>query len=438
MEVATSSLAILLLIALGLPVVFSFLIGTLLFVAVTGAKTGFITSVAYQSMDSFALMAIPFYLVAGEIMSQGGIASRLIAFASALLAKTKSGLGSTIPLASMFFGALCGSGTATAAAIGSILIPKLEKYGWDRRYTAALTAASGPLGYMIPPSMPAIIYGVVSDTSIGALFLATVIPGVLWGTLYMVINSITYKKWKTPPSEQELLDQKATGYWKELGSTAWKGIPAFIMPLIILGGIYGGIFTPTEAGAVSAVYALPVGLLIYGELRIRNMIDSFLISAKSCGVLMIIFAMVMVYTRILVLEGVPQSIAVWLTTITSNKYTILFILNIILLIAGMFLDTITIILIMTPLLTPALIKLGVDPVHLGAIISMNLGIGTFTPPMATGLFVASRVSGVPLPSILKPLWPFLFWGSIPILFLTTYVPWLSLWLPKIIMGSIVK
>jgi len=435
MEVVISALIILALIGLGLPIAFSFLSGTLVFVGLTGMKTSFITSVAYQGLDSFALMAIPFFLVAGDIMNLGGLANRLIAFTGALMSRIRGGLGGTIPVASMFFGALTGSGTATVAAIGSIMIPRLEQYGYDKRYTAALTAASGSLGYLIPPSMLGIIYGVISDTSIAAVFLATILPGIYWGVSNIVINAVICKKWQTEPNEKVAAEVQPGAYWPHLGSTTWAAIPALLMPVIILGGIYGGVFTPTEAGAVSCAYALPVGLFIYREVKLREVLKVFVISSRTLGVLMIILSMVLVYTRVLVLEGVPQDIAYWLTDVTESKYAMLLILNIIFLIAGMFLDAVTLTLIMTPLMMPAATAMGIDPIHLGTILFVNIGIGTFTPPMATNLFVVARVSDVKFQSTLKPLIPFLVFGALPTLFLTTYVPWVSLWLPKVVVGA---
>jgi C4-dicarboxylate transporter DctM subunit len=435
MEIAISSFVVLLMIGLELPIALSFLSATFTFVLLTGARTSFITSVAYQALDSFALMAIPFFLVAGDIMNKGGLANRLIAFAGALMARIRGGLGATIPVASMFFGALTGSGTATVAAIGSIMIPRLEKYGYARRYTGALTAASGSLGYMIPPSMLGIIYGVISDTSIAAIFLATILPGIWWGISNVVINAIWCKKWQAEGvKDGNILKRSGENYWGEVGTTFWRAIPAFTMPFIILGGIYGGVFTPTEAGAVSALYALPVGLFIYREIKVRDTLKLFVASARTFGVLFIILSMVLVYTRILLLEGVPQDIALWLSNVSSNKYVVLLILNGIFLIAGMFLDAVTLTVIMTPLMMPAALSMGIDPIHLGTILFVNIGIGTFTPPMATNLFVVSRVGQVPYQNTLKPLIPFLLYAALPSLLLTTYVPWLSLWLPKVIMG----
>jgi C4-dicarboxylate transporter DctM subunit len=429
---------------LGMAVSFSFLTGSLLYILLTGTSMRTVVTTAFFSLESFTLLAIPLFMIAGRLMEVSGIAERLIDFSRALLRKVKGGMGAIIPVSSMMFGALSGSGTATVAALSSILIPRMEKLGWDKRYSAALLGASGPLGYMIPPNMNAILFGVVANTSIAALFLATVVPGILWALMYILINRIIYPKWySSPESNSSSTVAKETAattsvvqrsYFSDVFSTFKMAIPAFIMPLIIFGGIYGGAFTPTEAGAVACIYALIAGAFIFKTINIKNGLDAFTDTGKSVGSILIILPMVMIFTRLLVLNNVPQMIAEGMQSISSNPNVLLFLIVLILFFAGFFLSTGVLIFVFTPLLMPTANAIGLDPIQLGTILFVAIGVGTLTPPLAMNLFVVSRTSGVPMQDLMKPLLPFLFFGAIPILFLVTYVPEISLWLPRLIMG----
>jgi C4-dicarboxylate transporter DctM subunit len=453
MTVIISSVLILLLMFLGMPVTFSFLTGSLVYLWLAGMSMGSLVSDAYYALDKFALLAVPLFMIAGSLMEVSGIAEKLIDFSRALLKRIKGGMGAVIPVSSMFFGALSGSGTATVAALSAILVPRLQKLGWDKRYVAALLAASGPLGYMIPPNMNAILYGVVANASIAALFLATVVPGVLWGLLYIVINRIIYKKWCKDPGISDGLTASSgsasvsgralgivpnpavdKGYFSDVYSTFRKAIPAFIMPVIIFGGIYGGVFTPTEAGAVACIYALLVGVLLYRMINWQNGLGAFAESGRTLGAILIILPMVHIFTRILVLEGVPQMVANAMMSISDNKYVIIFMIVLIMFIAGFFLDAGILIFIITPILIPTANAIQMDPIQLGVILFVAIGVGTLTPPMAMNLFVVSRISGVPMAAIIRPLMPFLLFAAIPILLLVAYVPEVSLWLPNLVMN----
>ncbi|WP_052144540.1 TRAP transporter large permease [Halalkalibacter okhensis] len=444
MEILIASLVVILLMFLGMAVSFSFLTGSLLYILITGTSMRTIVTTAFFSLESFTLLAIPLFMIAGRLMEVSGIAERLIEFSRALLRKVKGGMGAIIPVSSMMFGALSGSGTATVAALSSILIPRMEKLGWDKRYSAALLGASGPLGYMIPPNMNAILFGVVANTSIAALFLATVVPGILWALLYILINRIIYPKWYREPESNSspagVEETAATtsavqrSYFTDVFTTFKMAIPAFIMPLIIFGGIYGGAFTPTEAGAVACIYALIAGAFIFKTITIKNGLDAFTDTGKSVGSILIILPMVMIFTRLLVLNNVPHMIAEGMQNISTNPNVLLFLIVLILFFAGFFLSTGVLIFVFTPLLMPTANAIGLDPIQLGTILFVAIGVGTLTPPLAMNLFVVSRTSGVPMQDLMKPLLPFLFFGAIPILFLVTYVPEISLWLPRLIMG----
>ncbi|MDL2247409.1 TRAP transporter large permease [Bacteroides sp. OttesenSCG-928-J23] len=439
MEIYLSAGIILLLMFLGMQVPFSFLAGTVSYIFLTGSGMATVGPAISYAINSPTLLAVPLFMLAGSLMEISGIADRLIDFAGALLKRAKNGLGATIPLASMFFGALCGSGTATVAVLGNIMVPKLEKMGWKRSYTAALLAASGPLGYMIPPNMSAVIYAVVADCSVAALFLATVIPGVIWGVLYIVLNRFLADKWIEPVPVPQAAASGSDGslqeesYWAGVLKAFRSSIPAFMLPVIIMGGIYGGICTATEAGAVACVYALLIGIL-FRKINVKSGFGEFVKSGKSLASIFIIFPMVAVVTRFLVINNVPQQITQALTSLSSNRYVILMMINLILFVAGLFFDASIFTLVITPLLLPTAKLIGLDPIQLGVILFVAMGVGTITPPMAMNLFVAGRVCNVKVNDMLRPILPFLFFAAIPILFLVTFVPQLSLWLPNLVMG----
>lgn len=441
--VILTAATILILILIGMPVGFSFLVGALIYFLITGESMGSVARDAFFALNSFALLAIPLYMIAGTLMDISGIAERLVDFSRALLKKIKGGMAAIIPLASMFFGALSGSGTATVAAMSNILIPRLTRLGWDKRYTAALLAASGPLGFMIPPNINAILYGVIANTSIPALFLATVIPGIIWGILYIVINRIIYTKWYHPEGKDPIYKSEnlqtndlsisydnEIGYFQDVFKTFTAAIPAFVMPLIIFGGIYGGVFTATEAGAVACIYALIAGLFIFKTVKLVDAYKSLIELGVTFSSFMIILPMVIILTRILVLNGVPQAVAEGLTSISTNPYIIILLIVLVFFITGFFLDPGVLIFILTPLLLPTAISIGMDPIQFGVILFVSIGVGALTPPMAMNLFIVTRITGIPMQNLIRPLLPFLLFGAIPVLLLVAYIPELSLWLPN--------
>ncbi|MDR2740054.1 MAG: TRAP transporter large permease [Treponema sp.] len=454
MEIIICSLLVIVLIVFGMTVSASFLTGALAFLFWTNQSMGAVASTAFYALERSTLLAIPLFMLAGGLMEAGGIAEQLINFCAALLKKIKGSLGATIPLASMFFGAITGSGTATVSALSTIMLPRLTKMGWDKRYTGALLAAAAPLGYMIPPNMNAILFSVVADVSVSALFLATVIPGIIWGIGYIVLNRFIYPKWFDPEIEHRTLEEEAkeradaSGKTAEINSIAiveetyWAGVwrtfksalPALIMPVIIFGGIYSGIFSPSEAGAVSGIYALLIGIFIYRRLKLKNGLAVFTRNGMSLGGFMFILPMVHVLSRYLVLEGVPQSIASGISTVTTNPVIIIMLIDLVLVIAGFFLDAGVLILIITPMLIPTAKMIGLPMTQLAVMMFVCVGIGTVTPPMAMNLFITSKASHVPVSDMIKPLIPMLLFVCIPILLLVTFIPQLSLWLPQMIMG----
>ena len=374
--------------------------------------------------DSFPLIAVPLFILAGDVMQRGGMSRRLVAFANALVGRIHAGLAYVNVLASVFFAAISGSSPATVAAIGSNLIPEMEKVGYSRRFSGALTASSGMIGVMIPPSIPFIIYGVTAEVSIGKLFLAGVIPGILFAIMFMLVARFLLRK------ETDITETTAQlanlGIWQTFRASVW----ALLVPVIILGGIYSGIFTPTEAGAVAVIYATLVGLLVYKDIRLSDLPDIFSSSAKTSGTILILVIMATAFGRLITLAQIPAALANEITSLSDNPIIILLLINLLLLVIGMFMETISSIIIMTPILLPVATALGVDPIAFGVIMTVNLAIGFCTPPLGVNLFVASGISGVSIEKLSVAILPF-FAGMLVLLMLITYVPAISLTLPSL-------
>ena len=441
--IALSVGIILVLILMGMSVPWCFLCGSLIYVITTGSSTGSFVSTAFYSLESTSTLAIPLFMAAGVLLEKSGIARTLIDLAEKLVGKLKGGMGATIPVVACFFGALSGSGTATVTTLSSMMAPRLRELGWDKRYLAAFIAACGPLGYMIPPNMNAILYANVSSASISGLFLATVIPGLIWAGLYLVINRVTYKKWYDPAkmghrdsttdqiiplTEEELAALQKNEKWSKVLKSA---IPAFLMPVIIMGGIYGGIFNATEAGGVGCLYGVIVGVFVYRTLKGKEVFNAFVGTGSSLGSFLIMFPMTLIFSRIMVTNGVPDMITNMITGVSDNRYVILFIVNILLLIIGTFMDMTPACLIFTPIFLPICQQLGMNTVHFGIMMIFNLCIGTITPPVGTTLFVGVKVGQTKIENVIKQLLVY-FVAIFIVLLLVTYVPILSMWLPGLL------
>ena len=430
---------ILVLILLGMSVPWCFLWGSMAYVLVTGASTGSFVSTAFYSLDSTSTLAIPLFMAAGVLLEKSGIARTLIDLAEKLMRRFKGGMGATIPVVACFFGALSGSGTATVTTLSSMMAPRLREMGWDKRYLAAFIAACGPLGYMIPPNMNAIIYANVSSASVSGLFLATVIPGIIWAVLYLVINRVTYRRWYDPAKAGRLdptTDTIVPMTEAEREALHKSAVPAFLMPVIIMGGIYSGTFTATEAGGIGCLYAVIVGVLVYRTLNGKSIFGAFVGTGSSLGSFLIMFPMTLIFSRILVTNGVPDMITQLITGVSDNRLVILLILDIVLIIAGCFLDAGVLLLVLTPLLLPTATAIGLTQIQLGVIMFVAVGVGTITPPMAMNIFITGKACNVSVREMMSPLWPFLVFGALPILILVTYVPEVSLWLPRLVMGTV--
>jgi len=380
--------------------------------------------IMFKAVDSFPLMAIPFFILAGNVMSVGGISRRLVNFASAMVGTLTGGLAHVAIFASMFFAAISGSSPATTAAIGTIMVPEMNKKGYENKFSAATVAAAGTVGVIIPPSIPMILYAVLASVSIGKLFLAGFGPGILMGIVMMTIAYIISKKSGYGGTKKVSLAEKFRAFR--------ESIFALLMPVVILGGIYGGIFTPTEAAAVAVVYGIVVGLFIYRELKIKEIPGIFFTSAVQTAVIMFLIATANLFGWFLVREMIPQRIAQALVVLTQNRYIVLFIINIFLLIIGTFINTTAAVILITPILLPILKQVGIDPLFMGIVMVVNLAVGMITPPVGLCLFVACNIANISLDKLTRSILPYLI-ALIILIFVITYIPPISMTLPNLLM-----
>ncbi|MCD8139247.1 MAG: TRAP transporter large permease [Planctomycetaceae bacterium] len=381
-----------------------------------------LTQSLVTAIDSFPLMAVPFFILAGEIMGRGGISQRLLGTARAFFGNFTGGLGLVTVAACMFFAAISGSGPATVAAIGSLMIPSMIEKGYSKGYSTAIVAASGSIGVIIPPSIPMVVYSVAVGTSISSMFMAGIIPGVMIGLSLMIMNYFISKK-------------NGYGGEREIFTTAqklrvaWDAKWSLLVPFIILGGIYGGIFTPTEAAAVAVIYGIVVGLFVYRDIKFRDLYDIFCQAGLTTATAMIIMGTAAIFGRILTMLQVPTKVAAFITSMTDSQIYILLMINVLLLIVGCFMETLAAILILAPILLPVVKAVGVDPIHFGIVMIVNLAIGFITPPLGVNLFVAAGIGKISLEEICKSIIVPLLVMIVVLLFIT-YVPGLSLWIPQ--------
>ena len=380
-----------------------------------------IPQVVFEALDSFALMALPLYVLAGKLMQHGGIAGRLVQFAKALVSWVRGGLSAAVVMTSMLFATISGSSAATAAAIGSMLIPEMEKQKYPRPYSAATVASSGELGVIIPPSVAMVIYGVITGVSITDLFIAGFLPGLMIGASLM--TTAILMAWIMGYGEREPFVARA--WVRDVGLAFWRASLSLFMPVIILGGIFGGIFTATEAAVVAVFYALFLGVVVYREIGLRDLPRIFASAAITSSVVMIIVAFAAMFAFALHLLRAPQQLGMLLTTVTENPIYFLLLVNIFLLLVGMFMETFAAIVILGPILSPIAVGYGIDPVHFGLIMIVNLAVGMVTPPVGVNLFIACGIARISMEQLMRPLAVFLT-VLIANLMIITYVPGISL------------
>jgi tripartite ATP-independent transporter DctM subunit len=381
----------------------------------------------FQQLGNPVLLAIPLFVLAGTIMSESGIAASLLRFVNAFIGHIRGGLGVVAAVSCAIIGAISGSGLTGIAAIGPLLIPEMEKRGYPREYATALIANSSILGLLIPPSVTMIVYGWVTDTSILACFLATLGPGLLIMISFSVINLWMSRKFNLKLDDKPNLSELA-------GEVAKRGVhafPALLMPIIILGGIYGGVMTPTEAAAVSVIYAIPVGFLIYKGLRWDNFLSAGKEAATAVGAIMMMILFSMILSQMFVMESIPQKIVGFIFEITQNKLVLLILVNILLFLVGMVVNDVTAIILIAPLLLPLMEAIGVSPVQFAAIMGVNTAMGGVTPPYASILYLGARIGNVKVTKVIPPAMRLIILGYVPVVFLTSFWPDLSLFLPRL-------
>ncbi len=424
MEVYALFTVFLVLLALGFPIAITLGMSSLVYLWLTDISFTVIPQKMFSGIDSFVLLCISGFILAGNLMNRGNITEQIIGLSNALLGHIRGGLGLANVSGSMLFGGVSGTAVADTASIGSVMIPGMAKSGYDKPFAAAVTAASSTIGPIIPPSVPMIIVGTLTSISVGKLFLAGAVPGLLLGvgmmaTTYYLAVKRGYPKEKRA-TLRELLAHLKTGSW------------AISLTFFILIGIIGGYFTPTEASVVASLYAFIIGKFIYKGLSLKDLPGIMLSTAVTTASLMLLVGLANVFGWILTSEQIPQKIASAILTISDNPIIVLLIINLLLLLVGSFMETIAALIILFPTLLGVAVAVGVDPVHFGIIAVLNLMIGLTTPPVGVCLFVASGIGGIPMEKVAKAIIPFLI-CNISILLLVTYIPALSLWLPSFFM-----
>ncbi|MEW9673235.1 TRAP transporter large permease [Ammoniphilus sp. 3BR4] len=408
---------------LGVPIAFAIGISTLITLMVGGIPIAFIAHQSFTALDSFPLMAVPYFILAGALMETGGLSKRIINVAQEAMGNITGGFGIVTILACALFAAISGSSPATVAAIGSIMIPAMVQRGYSKDFAAAVAGSGGGLGIVIPPSIPMIIYGIVGGVSIGDMFLAGFVPGFFLALLMILWIYFTSKRRGYTGTGQSF---NLNRFLKAVWDAKW----ALFAPVLILGGIYSGIFTPTESAVIAVVYGLVVGLFIYRELSWKQIPKTLISSALVTGSVMVILGTATAFGKLVTMHQIPNMLANAMMGISDNKYVLLLLITALVLFVGTFMETLSIIIILAPLFLPVLNQLGVDPIHFGILLVVGAEIGMMTPPLGVNLFVASGISGLSIERVAKAIFPFvlvLVFG----LLVMVFVPWISLVIPKL-------
>jgi len=428
MLIGIAVLVLIVVLMLGVPIPFAFFASSLVVVVGGGYDYTFLLPYGFTKVSSLILVAIPLFILAGNLMEKSGIGTALVNFVEMFIGRLKGGLGAVMVISCALFGAISGSGFATLTCIGTIMLPRMYAAGYPRGISSALISSASLLGLLIPPSLNMIVYGFIGGVSVLACFLSTVIPGIILVILLSATNFWLLRKNTTI----KLQDKMEPAVWgKTLVKRTGQAIPAMIAPVIILGGIYGGFLTPTEAAAVSVIYTIPVGIWFYKGLNGKTFKESLVIASTTAGVIMIMLLSVMMLSRLYVMEDVPKMILDAMTSITDTTWVLILMVNLFLIIIGMLMDDTSAILLCTPILLPVAVQLGIDPVHFAAILGVNLGLGCVTPPTAPFLYLGSRIGNAPINEMMGPTMWFIVFAWLPTLAVTTYIPGLAMWLPRL-------
>ncbi|SNT27284.1 C4-dicarboxylate transporter, DctM subunit [Anaerovirgula multivorans] len=416
-------LTLFLVFLIGVPVAFSLGLVSLGQIFMDGYPLVVVIQRMFTGADSIALTAIPLFILSGNLMYRGGMSQKIVNFADTLLGHFPSGLAMVSILASMFFAAITGSAIAATAAIGGIMIPLMVNKGYEKEFSAPLLACSGSIGPIIPPSIPLLVYGTIANVSVGKLFIGGVLPGIIMGIGLMIYSYFIGKK-------RHYIGRETKASARDMFKSGKDAILALLMPIIIIGGIMSGAFTPTESAAIAVLYSVIIGMLVY-ELEIKDIWPVLVDSTKATGQVLIVVAFASLFTWIITVNNIPQAVGAFLSSTVNTKIMLLLIINIILLIAGTFIDTTSAVVIFTPLFLPLVQSFGIDLVHFGLIMAVNLTIGMCTPPLGVCLFVSGSIAKIPLKAQFKDLLPMLM-VLIIILLIVTYIPTLTLLLPNLL------
>jgi len=418
----------------GVPIPFCFMAAVLFMALVHGYDFNFLLPVGFYKLNSIVLLAVPFFILLGELLSTTGIGKRLVEFANALLGRVRGGLGAVSVVSCALVGAIAGTCSAAVAAVGSIMIPRLQENGYPKGYSSALVTCASILGQLIPPSVPMIFFAWATFQPVGPCWLATIVPGILLVIIYSFINYMFCRK--MPSVKVEPPTSRRT-WVMGVGHASYRAAIAILIPLAVLGTIWGGIATPTEAAAIGLVVSILIGFVVYRSIKLGEFRNSLVTAGTTTGVIILMVYFVMILSRIYTMENVPQRLIVLLTGISDNKYVILLMVNLFLIIIGMLMDDFSGTLLAAPLLFPLMTAIGVHPFHFAAIMGTNLGLGNMTPPCAPILYLGARIGGVTIDKMLKPTTIYLLLGSLPVVLITTYFPPLALTLPHLLSPNLV-
>ncbi len=420
-------IAFLVFMAIGIPVALAMGGSALVYTFLaSGISPTLLIQTTFAGMASFPLLAIPLFILAGNLMNEGGITDDLVGFSRQLVGHISGGLGLTTIVACAIFASISGSAVATAAAIGTVMLPAMRRAGYDDEVSSAVTAAASCMGPILPPSIPFIIYGVIAQVSIGALFIAGIIPGLLLGGCLMIYMLFVARRDGYPREPRASMRNIFTG--------ALRALPSLVMPLIIIGGIWGGIFTPTEAAGIAVVYAFMVGFFVYRRLKLSRLYRLLLTSGVEAAVVMLLLGLSEPFAWVVAVEQVPMKVMESLVHLSSSPYVFLILVNIFLLIVGIPLETAPALAIVTPVLVPIAERMGIDPLHFGVIVCFNLVLGLITPPVGGVLFSVCGITGLSLERLSRGIWiPFLI--AVGVLLIATFVPALSTFLPRLFLPT---